>query len=245
MSNLTIQTINDSLVVDSRLIAAELGIEHRALKKTIQTYQVDFEEFGNIDTVSADIIGPGKPETFYFLNEAQANLSLTYSNNTPIVRQAKIKLIKAFEAAKKALLEISQPKLPSSYKEALLALVEAEEEKERLALKAAEAEAKISEMAPKVEFYQRVADDTGTFSLADAAKLIKVMGRNNLMYFLREQKILQFSNVPYQKFIDQKLFTVIEKETHVGVRLTTRVTQKGIEFIIRLLEREGYIQKAS
>ncbi|UKO99382.1 Rha family transcriptional regulator [Nostoc sp. UHCC 0870] len=103
MTNLTIKTINSTLVVDSRLIAAELGINHKSFKETIRTYQVDFEEFGNIAVHSGSIIGPGKPETFYYLNEAQANLSLTYSNNTPIVRQAKIKLIKAFEAAKEAL----------------------------------------------------------------------------------------------------------------------------------------------
>lgn len=240
MSSLTIQTIDSTLVVDSRLIAAELGIEHRALKKTIQTYQVDFEEFGNIDTVSADIIGPGKPETFYYLNEAQANLSLTYSNNTPIVREAKIKLIKAFEAAKKLLL--AKPQEPTD----ILLLLEQSVAaiKEARALQA-EAEAKVLEMAPKVEFYQRVAEDNGTFSLADGAKLIKVMGRNNLMHFLREQKVLQFSNIPYQVHVDAKRFIVIEKETHVGVKLTTRVTQKGIEFIIKLLEREGYIQKAA
>jgi phage regulator Rha-like protein len=57
MTNITVQTINSTLVIDSRLIAAELGIEHRALKKTIQTYQSDFEEFGTLDTASVGVVG--------------------------------------------------------------------------------------------------------------------------------------------------------------------------------------------
>ena len=141
-------------------------------------------------------------------------------------------------------IKAAAPQLPTDYLSALKALVQSEEEKQQLALKAAEAEARIVQMAPKIEIYQRLTDDTGTLSFADAAKLIKVMGRNNLMQFLREQKVLQISNTPYQKHVDAGYFIVIESETNVGFKLTTRVTQRGVEFITKLLEREGYIQKA-
>jgi phage regulator Rha-like protein len=36
MSNLNVTTQNNTLVVDSRLIAEDLGIEHRALVQTIK-----------------------------------------------------------------------------------------------------------------------------------------------------------------------------------------------------------------
>jgi phage regulator Rha-like protein len=37
---------NDCLIVDSRLIAGELGIEHRALRQTIEKYIDEIQEFG-------------------------------------------------------------------------------------------------------------------------------------------------------------------------------------------------------
>lgn len=241
MTNLTIQTINSTLVVDSRLIASELGIEHRALKQLVRGYEADFEQFGNINISNVDIIGPGKPENIYYLNEDQAYLLLTFVKNTPEARQAKVNLVKAFKAAREALVESNQPKLPTNMielAEACLTSMKAEEAaKQQLAL----VEAKVIEMQPKVEAYHRLAEDTGTFSYADAAKLIKVMGRNTLLEFLRKHKVLQFSNIAYQAHIDAGRFTVVEKETSVGVKVTGRVTQRGLEFIIRLLEKEGYI----
>jgi phage regulator Rha-like protein len=40
-----IVTQNDCLVVDSRLIALELGIEHRALMQTVKKYLTEIQEF--------------------------------------------------------------------------------------------------------------------------------------------------------------------------------------------------------
>ncbi|MEA5603691.1 phage antirepressor KilAC domain-containing protein [Nostoc sp. UHCC 0252] len=242
MTNLTVQTINSILVVDSRLIAAEVGIEHRALKQVIKSYEADFAEFGNINISNVDIIGPGKPETFYYLTEDQSYLALTYVKNTAEARQAKKNLIHAFKAAREALAQPTQPKLPSNYKEALLALVEAEEEKERLAFKAAIAESKVIEMQPKVAVYDVIAESGKLLSFADAAKVINSpsLGRNNLMQLLRDKKILQIGNLPYQQYISQGYFEVVETSTNVGVKLTPKVTQKGLAFLIRFLQREGY-----
>jgi phage regulator Rha-like protein len=84
MSNLTVQLINSNLVVDLRLIAEELGIQHKSLKDLICTYQSDFEVFGEVTLVAAQGKslpqgGFGQAETYYYLNEDQSYLSLTYS----------------------------------------------------------------------------------------------------------------------------------------------------------------------
>lgn len=138
--------------------------------------------------------------------------------------------------------ESNQPKLPSSYKEALLALVEAEEEKERLALKAAEAQAKVVELQPKAEVYDVIAESGKLLSFSEAAKVINSpsLGRNNLMQLLRDKKVLQIGNLPYQKYVDQGYFEVIETVTNVGIKLTPKVTQKGLSFLIRFLQKQGY-----
>ena len=43
MDNLNIENQNGQLVVDSRLVAQDLGIEHRAFLQTIKKYQKDIE----------------------------------------------------------------------------------------------------------------------------------------------------------------------------------------------------------
>ncbi|MFN6486268.1 MULTISPECIES: phage antirepressor KilAC domain-containing protein [unclassified Nostoc] len=138
--------------------------------------------------------------------------------------------------------ESNQPKLPSNYREALLALVEAEDEKERLALKAAEAEAKVVQMAPKVEVYDVIAESGKLLSFSEAAKIINSpsLGRNNLMQLLRDKRVLQIGNLPYQQYVSQGYFEVVETITNVGVKPTCKVTQKGLSFLIRFLQKEGY-----
>ncbi|AVH67048.1 phage antirepressor KilAC domain-containing protein [Nostoc sp. 'Peltigera membranacea cyanobiont' N6] len=136
----------------------------------------------------------------------------------------------------KSPVEATQPKLPTSYKEALLALVAAEEEKEALV-------SKISELAPKAGIFDVISESSKLLSLSDTAKIINSpgLGRNNLMQLLRSKKILQLTdNTPYQKYVDQGYFVLVEKVTNVGVQTVTKVTQKGLSFLIRFLQKEGY-----
>ena len=103
MNNIEIINFDGELVVDSRLIAEEMGIQHRSLKDTIRTYLIDIEQLGRVTLTAAPSKasgGGGSGETFYYLNQDQANLLLTYGNNTEIIRQLKIKLIKAFKNAR-------------------------------------------------------------------------------------------------------------------------------------------------
>lgn len=125
MTNLKVQNYNNNLVIDSRLIAEELGIQHKSFKDLIRTYLVDFEEFGNLAATSVGVAGTNGYAEFYYLNEDQAYLSLTYSKNSPQVRIAKVNLVKAFKYAR-------QTKLPQNYIQSLELLLASEKEKERL-----------------------------------------------------------------------------------------------------------------
>jgi anti-repressor protein len=240
MTNLNIQTIDSSLVVDSRLVAAELGIEHRALKKTIQTYQSDFEEFGNLNTASVGVVGTSSYAEFYYLTEDQAYLSLTYSNNTQQVRQAKVNLIKAFKVARD---KAVQPQLPSDYLTALKALVAVEEEKSQLLLKAAAAESKIIQMQPKVELYDIICESGQNVKVVELAKILSIrdMGQNNMFAFLRKSGLLQGNNTPYQTYVNKGYFTCVKKEHKGRVYVVTLVTPSGFEFVTKKLKEAGYI----
>ncbi|MDZ8259469.1 phage regulatory protein/antirepressor Ant [Nostoc sp. ChiQUE01b] len=235
MTNITIQTINSTLVIDSRLIAAELGIEHRALKKTIQTYQSDFEEFGTLDTVSAESTF-GRPETFYYLNEDQSYLSLTYSNNTPQVRQAKVNLVKAFKAAREATIPKPNTDILYLLEQSAAAIREARAQ-------AAIAEEKVALMAPKVDAYDVVLESGKLLSWGEVAKIIDSpnLGRNNLLKVLRGGKILDDNNIPYQSYVNRGFFKVIETDTFAGFKLVSKCTQKGLDYLIKYLKGEGFI----
>lgn len=68
---------NDCLVLDSRLIAGELGIEHCALRQTIEKYINEIQEFGVVAfQMSKPLEGSsgGRPERYCYLNEEQATL---------------------------------------------------------------------------------------------------------------------------------------------------------------------------
>lgn len=108
MDNIEIVNINGELLVDSRLIAEEMDINHKSLKDTIRKYQTDFEQFGKVAFETAPSKasdGRGSGETFYYLNEDQSYLLLTYSNNSDKTRELKIKLIKSFKNARESKIE--------------------------------------------------------------------------------------------------------------------------------------------
>lgn len=92
---------DDELVVDSRLIAKELGIEHRSFFRTIKKYQTELQQgFGILRFEITKLEGRGRPEEFCYLTESQATFLMTLSKNTLEVIACKLNLVSAFERAK-------------------------------------------------------------------------------------------------------------------------------------------------
>lgn len=106
----------------------------------------------------------------------------------------------------------------------------------------------IIEMQPKADFYDDVADSNNTCDMQTVAKLLnyKDVGRNTLFEILRDSKILQYDNIPYQKYVDRGWFRLIETKYHdkktsePRINFKTVVFQKGIEKISNLLKELGY-----
>lgn len=104
-------------------------------------------------------------------------------------------------------------------------------------------ERQIEEMKPKAEFFDTVADSKTAISMNEVAKVlnIKGYGRNNLFEFLRENKVLDRWNVPYQRYVDNGWFRVIEQHYQKNgepiVTTKTLVYQKGVDGIRKMIER--------
>lgn len=119
-------------------------------------------------------------------------------------------------------------------KQAMLLMQEGYEEELAIIKQRAEiAEQKCIEQQPKVEFAETItADEKSTFDMSHVAQELKLTyGKNILFRKLRVAQILKEDNTPYQRYVDSGYFKVYPVPTPVGVKLTTKVTQKGVDFI--------------
>jgi anti-repressor protein len=112
-------------------------------------------------------------------------------------------------------------------------------------------EEKITQDAPKVEFFNNVAVSEDSQTVQDVAKQFGV-GPNRFFKLLRDLKILMSypqQNVPYQKHMDAEHFEVELSEYKVPdtetVKLASRtfITGKGLIYLERRLNALGYFRK--
>ncbi len=103
----------------------------------------------------------------------------------------------------------------------------------------------IEKQKPKAEFYDEIIDSTTVIGMKEVADILKVKGygRNNLFKFLRENGILNRKNEPYRKYIEQGLFEIKESkyivDNEVKIKPTTYVTQKGLDYIRKILNKQN------
>ena len=108
-----------------------------------------------------------------------------------------------------------------------------------------EAEKKVKILKPKADFYDDVAGSKDSIEMGHVAKVlgIKNIGRNKLFEILRNKKILDRNNIPYQKFVDSGYFRVLEQkyttpsgETKINIK--TMVFQKGVDYIRKVVKED-------
>lgn len=160
---------------------------------------------------------------------------LTEDGLYEVLMQSRKPIAKAFKREVKKILKdlrlYGQYKVPRTYAEAL-----------RIA---ADQQAQLELQKPKVDFFDQVASSKDAIEMGDVAKVLNIpgIGRNKLFEILRNKKILQNNNVPYQKYCDVGYFRVIEQkytkpDGSVNINIKTLVYQKGLVYIRKVLEKE-------
>lgn len=100
----------------------------------------------------------------------------------------------------------------------------------------------IKELQPKADTYDMIMASDDTFSMNQVAKQIG-MGEYHLFAYLRGKKVLFYEgtdNVPYERFRKNGCFKVIDTVSPDGKsHSTTRVTQKGIDYICKILRKDN------
>ena len=89
----------------------------------------------------------------------------------------------------------------------------------------------VEEVKPKAQAFERAMDAKNLHSMKEVAHLMGV-GRNELFKYLREAKILNASNLPYQRYINSGYFEVKHSEKNGHFFNTTLATQKGMGWLV-------------
>lgn len=162
----------------------------------------------------------------------------------------KLKYIEAFNKMEQYIKE-RQPKVPTTYKEALQHLLVQVEENERLQLenqqqvKVIEKQSEvIGEMAPKAEYFDALVDNNLLTNIRDTAKELGVKERiftewliqKNLCYRDKKRKIKPYANK--MKYFESKEFTTAWGHSDTQ----TLITPRGKETFRLLLIKDGLIK---
>jgi Rha family phage regulatory protein len=221
-----LSSILSSQVISSRIIAEQLGKEHknvvRDLEKILESSVVSDLRPLIISSEYKDL--QNKPRKEYLLTEEGFTL---YMFNIQGYNDFKIAYIREFKRMQNDL--VTQFKLPSNYKEALVALVQAEEEKEALT-------ARLEETEPSHTFVQETFIPVeGSILIRDFAKLVHLkdnrdIGEKKLYEWLRLNKIVTKANTPMQKYIEMGIFEM-KNSTSASHKLVTYITNKGQTYL--------------
>ncbi|HBF8114597.1 TPA: phage antirepressor KilAC domain-containing protein, partial [Clostridioides difficile] len=219
MKDLTIVKVNNKLTTDSRDIALMVEKEHKILLRDIRNYINQMEEANK--NMSTDLY-----PSDYFIENTYLD---DYKREKPCYAITKIGCdfiankmtgikgtaftgiyTKRFDEMEKVLKE-QQPKLPTTYKEALQQLLIEVEEKEQLQLENQEKDKVIQLQQPKVLFADSVASSDNSILVGELAKLLRQngidTGQNRLFDWLRNNGYLikrkgEDYNAPTQKSVD-------------------------------------------
>ena len=250
-----ISTIVDGDRMTSLQIAEITGKPHADVMKAIRKMEPAWSKIneGNFSLVDyQDKKGETRP--CYSLNKEECLYIATKFND-----EARAKLIKRWKELEE---QHQKPSVPQNYLEALKSLVKAEEEKQQLALENKKQQEqiltisktnmelgnKITEMLPKVSYYDKILQSNATMTVTQIAqdygmsamKLNKELEAMKIQHKVRGQWIL------YGKFITggyvhSRAVDIIRSDGRHDVKYNTEWTTKGRIFLYESLKEKGIL----
>ena len=253
-----ISTIVDGDRMTSLQIAEITGKPHNDVMKAIRKMEPAWQKVqgGNFSLMQKEVEtnnGGHKMRPYYSLNKEECLYIATKFND-----EARAKLIKRW----KELEEQSKPSVPQNYLEALKSLVKSEEEKQQLALQNKRQTAtiltiskenmelgnKITEMLPKVSYYDQILQSNATMTVTQIAqdygmsaiKLNLLLSDMKIQHKMRGQWILygQFLTGGY---VHSRAVDIVRSDGRHDVKYNTEWTTKGRIFLYEALKAKGVL----
>ncbi|HGM3603661.1 TPA: phage antirepressor KilAC domain-containing protein [Clostridioides difficile] len=258
MKNLTIIKQNNQFLVESREVAELIEKKHDNLLRDIRGYKKILEDSSNLKSQdffieSTYINTQNKIQPCYLLTKKGCDMVANKMTGEKGIIFTAIYVTK-FEEMEQELKE-QQPKLPTTYKEALQQLLIEVEEKEQLQLENQEKDKVIQLQQPKVLFADSVASSDNSILVGELAKLLRQngidTGQNRLFDWLRNNGYLikrkgEDYNTPTQKSVDlgvieTKEGTRVHPDGHTSITKTPKITGKGQIYFINKFKKNNQI----
>lgn len=250
-----ISTIVDGDRMTSLQIAEITGKPHADVMKAIRKMEPAWSKIneGNFSLVDyKDKKGETRP--CYSLNKEECLYIATKFND-----EARAKLIKRWKELEE---QHQKPSVPQNYLEALKSLVKAEEEKQQLALENKKQQeqivtiskanmelgSKITEMLPKVSYYDKILQSNATMTVTQiaqdygmsAVRLNKELESMRIQHKVRGQWIL-FAQFLKGGYVHSRAVDIVRSDGRHDVKYNTEWTTKGRIFLYESLKAKGIL----
>ena len=249
-------------LTNSKLVAEVFGKEHKhvreAIKKLITTAENStVKQMFSESTYKNE---QNKEQPMFIMNQDGFTL-LAMGFNGKKAMEFKLKYIEAFNAMKRQI-EQSKPSVPQNYLEALKYLVKAEEEKQQLALENKKQQEqiitisktnmelgnKITEMLPKVSYYDKILQSNATMTVTQiaqdygmsAVRMNKELESMKIQHKVRGQWIL-FAQFLKGGYVHSRAVDIVRSDGSHDVKYNTEWTTKGRIFLYESLKAKGIL----
>lgn len=234
--------------IDSREVAEMVGKDHSKLLRDIRVYsqQLNESKIGLVEFFTESSYVDGKGETRPCYNVTKKGCEFIAHKLTGIKgSEFTAKYINRFHEME----DVIQTQLPTGSDLIALAVIEAHKmlEQKDLQIKtlkqeAVEMNSVIEESKPKVEYFDAVLSSDGLLNITQIAKEFgkTAVEMNKLLHDLGIQYKAGSCWVPRQNYVDKGYMKSCTRMVAGKTTVQYRWTQKGREFIHRLMARYGY-----
>lgn len=258
MNELSTMIVDDERMT-SLQIAEITGKPHNDVMKAIRKMEPAWERVqeGKFSLMQEEVEtnnGGHKMRPYYSLNKEECLYIATKFND-----EARAKLIKRWKELEE---QHQKPSVPQNYLEALKSLVKAEEEKQQLALENKQKDEtiitiskanvelgnKITEMLPKVSYYDRILQSNATMAITQIAQDygMSAIAMNKELESMRIQHKERGQWILYAQFlkggyVHSRAVDIIRRDGRHDVKYNTEWTTKGRIFLYEALKGKGIL----
>lgn len=252
-------TIVDGDRMTSLQIAEITGKAHKDIMRAIRNMEPAWEKvqerkFALMQEEVETNNGGHKMRPYFSLNKEECLYIATKFND-----EARAKLIKRWKELEE---QHQKPSVPQNYLEALKSLVKAEEEKQQLALENKQKDEtiitiskanvelgnKITEMLPKVSYYDRILQSNATMTITQIAQDygMSAIAMNKELESMRIQHKERGQWILYAQFlkggyVHSRAVDIIRRDGRHDVKYNTEWTTKGRLFLYEALKGKGIL----
>lgn len=250
-------------LTNSKLVAEVFEKEHKNVMQSIRKLMEGTAQNSAVLQMFSEstyLNEQNKEQPMFIMNQDGFTL-LAMGFNGKKAMEFKLKYIEAFNAMKRQI-EQNKPSVPQNYLEALKSLVKSEEEKQQLALENKKQQEtiltiskenmelgnKITEMLPKVSYYDQILQSTATMTVTQIAqdygmsamKLNKELEAMKIQHKVRGQWIL-YGKFLTGGYVHSRAVDILRSDGRHDVKYNTEWTTKGRIFLYESLKAKGIL----